>query len=161
MEKLPCWRKLNGQKLLRPITQEVEQVIQNELFAGHHIKLCIGTDSQVKGSITEFATVLVFIRTGNGGFMYILNEHTRQKMSIGERMLTEVDKSVQIAHDLSPLLLSLGISMEVHADINTCPGFKSYDSLKAAMGYITGMGFVFKAKPDAFASTSCANKVVQ
>jgi predicted RNase H-related nuclease YkuK (DUF458 family) len=33
--------------------------------------------------------------------------------------------------------------------------------LKEAMGYILGMGFVFKAKPDAFASSSCANKVVQ
>jgi predicted RNase H-related nuclease YkuK (DUF458 family) len=29
------------------------------------------------------------------------------------------------------------------------------------MGYITGMGFAFRAKPHAFASSSCANKVVQ
>jgi predicted RNase H-related nuclease YkuK (DUF458 family) len=28
------------------------------------------------------------------------------------------------------------------------------------MGYILGMGFAFKAKPEAFASTSCANKMV-
>jgi predicted RNase H-related nuclease YkuK (DUF458 family) len=28
------------------------------------------------------------------------------------------------------------------------------------MGYIMGMGFTFKAKPDAFASSSCANKIV-
>ncbi|MFN6260435.1 MAG: ribonuclease H-like YkuK family protein, partial [Bacteroidota bacterium] len=27
-------------------------------------------------------------------------------------------------------------------------------------GYILGMGFAFKAKPEAFASTSCANKMV-
>jgi len=32
--------------------------------------------------------------------------------------------------------------------------------LKEAMGYIMGMGFAFKAKPDAFASSSCANKIV-
>jgi predicted RNase H-related nuclease YkuK (DUF458 family) len=50
--------------------------------------------------------------------------------------------------------------MEVHADINTNPSFKSHDALKDAMGYITGMGFTFKAKPDAFASSSCANKIV-
>jgi hypothetical protein len=50
--------------------------------------------------------------------------------------------------------------MEVHADINTDPNFKSHDSLKEAMGYIRGMGFTFKAKPDAFASSYCANKVV-
>ncbi len=28
------------------------------------------------------------------------------------------------------------------------------------MGYILGLGFAFKAKPEAFASSSCANKVV-
>jgi predicted RNase H-related nuclease YkuK (DUF458 family) len=50
--------------------------------------------------------------------------------------------------------------MEVHADINTNPGFKSNDALKEAMGYILGMGFAFKAKPEAFASSCCADKVV-
>jgi predicted RNase H-related nuclease YkuK (DUF458 family) len=48
----------------------------------------------------------------------------------------------------------------VHADINTDPHFKSNEALKEAMGYILGMGFVFKAKPDAFASSYCADKVV-
>lgn len=51
--------------------------------------------------------------------------------------------------------------MEVHADKNTNPGFKSNEALKEAMGYITGMGFVFKTKPEAFASSACANKIVQ
>ena len=43
----------------------------------------------------------------------------------------------------------------------TNPNFKSNDALKEAMGYIMGMGFVFRAKPHAFASSGCANKVVQ
>jgi predicted RNase H-related nuclease YkuK (DUF458 family) len=51
--------------------------------------------------------------------------------------------------------------MEVHADINTDPQFMSNVALKEAMGYILGMGFKFKAKPEAFASSCCANKVVQ
>ena len=52
------------------------------------------------------------------------------------------------------------VEMEIHADINTDPYFASNKALKEAMGYILGMGFVFKAKPDAFASSSCADKVV-
>jgi len=28
------------------------------------------------------------------------------------------------------------------------------------MGYILGMGYAFKAKPDAFASSCCADKMV-
>jgi predicted RNase H-related nuclease YkuK (DUF458 family) len=50
--------------------------------------------------------------------------------------------------------------MEVHADINTNPVFKSNEALREAMGYILGMGFAFKAKPEAYASSSCANRIV-
>jgi len=32
--------------------------------------------------------------------------------------------------------------------------------LNEAMGYILSMGFIFKAKPEAFASSTCADKMV-
>jgi predicted RNase H-related nuclease YkuK (DUF458 family) len=83
------------------------------------------------------------------------------KMSIKQRMLTEVAKSIDVAYSLCHLFTLYGVDMEVHADINTNPAFKSNDALKEAMGYILGMGFAFKAKPHAFASSSCANKIVQ
>jgi len=155
------WRKLDGTQIKRSIEDEVRAVLVREKEMGHELKVCIGTDSQVKGKETEFATVIVFIRKGKGGFMYIHNETTRQKMSIKQRMLTEVSKSIEIAYALCRLFTIYNIDMEVHADINTNPNFKSNDALKEAMGYIMGMGFVFKAKPYAFASSSCANKVVQ
>jgi hypothetical protein len=82
-------------------------------------------------------------------------------MSIKQRMLTEVAKSIDIAYKLCNIFSRYSVAMEVHADINTNPSFKSNDALKEAMGYIMGMGFAFKAKPHAFASSSCANKVVQ
>jgi uncharacterized protein len=155
------WRKLNGQQILQPIEDEVKEVLMREKEMGHELKVCIGTDSQVKGPITEFATVIVFIRKGKGGFMYIHNETTKQKMTIKQRMLIEVAKSIDAAYPLCNIFSRYSVDMEVHADINTNPNFKSNDALKEAMGYIMGMGFVFKAKPDAFASSSCANKVVQ
>ncbi len=164
------WRKLSGQKILRPIEDEVRAAILREKEMGHQLKVCIGTDSQVKacpngkavrGKETEFATVIVFIRKGKGGFMYICNETTLQKMSIKQRMLTEVAKSIDVAYALCRIFTAYGVDMEVHADINTNPNFKSNDALKEVMGYIMGMGFAFKAKPEAFASSSCANKIVQ
>jgi len=155
------WRKLNGERIKIPIADEVMHVLMREKEAGHELKVCIGTDSQVKGKETEFATVIVFIRKGKGGFMYIHNEITKQKMSIKQRMLTEVGKSIEVAYALCNIFSRYSVDMEVHADINTNPNFKSNDALKEAMGYIVGMGFAFKAKPEAFASSSCANKVVQ
>ena len=155
------WRHLDGKWIQTSIEDEVRQVIVHEKQHGHELKVCIGTDSQVKGRAIEFATVIVFIRKGKGGFMYIHNELSRVKMSIKQRMLTEVAKSIEVAFALSNLFTLYGVDMEVHADINTNPNFKSNDALKEAMGYIMGMGFAFKAKPHAFASSSCANKVVQ
>jgi uncharacterized protein len=155
------WRKLNGERIKIPITDEVANVLMREREAGYELKVCIGTDSQVKSKVTEFATVIVFIRKGKGGFMYIHNEVTKQKMSIKQRMLMEVGKSIEVAYALCNIFSRYSVDMEVHADINTNPNFKSNDALKEAMGYIVGMGFAFKAKPEAFASSSCANKVVQ
>ena len=161
MEQQQHWRKLDGTRITQPIEDEVRAVLVREKAMGHTLKVCIGTDSQVKGKETEFATVIVFIRKGKGGFMYIHNETTLQKMNIKQRMLTEVSKSIEIDYALCRLFTIYNVDMEVHADINTNPNFKSNDALKEAMGYIMGMGFVFKAKPHAFASSTCANKVVQ
>ena len=170
MQQQMQWRKLNGQGVKGPIADEIRSVIVREKEMGHQLKVCIGTDSQVKarpngragrGKETEFATVIVFIRKGKGGFMYIHNETTQQKMSIKERMLREVAMSIDIAYTLCRIFTLYNVDMEVHADINTNPNFKSNDALKEAMGYIMGMGFAFKAKPEAFASSSCANKIVQ
>lgn len=155
------WRKLSGERIKIPIADEVSKVLIREKEMGHELKVCIGTDSQVKSRVTEFATVIVFIRKGKGGFMYIYNEITKQKMSIKQRMLMEVGKSIDVAYALCNIFSRYSVDMEVHADINTNPNFKSNDALKEAMGYIVGMGFAFKAKPEAFASSSCANKVVQ
>ena len=93
--------------------------------------------------------------------MYVNNEVTTRKMAIKQRMLEEVARSIEVAFALCNLFTAFNVDMEVHADINTNPAFKSNDALKEAMGYILGMGFAFRAKPDAFASSSCANKVVQ
>lgn len=154
------WRKFNGDRIELPIKNAVENAIQREAGNGVKLKVCIGTDSQVKSHETEFATVIVFLREGRGGFMFIHNDKTTHKYSIKERMLVEVAKSIEIAYELCDLFTKYDVDMEVHADINTNPGFKSHEALREAMGYILGMGFAFKAKPEAFASSSCANKMV-
>ena len=155
------WRKLDGTRIRKPLEQELAEVLTRERQMGTSLRVCIGTDSQVKGAGTEVATVIVFLRRGRGGFMYISNEVWKEKMSIKHRMLMEVARSIDVAYGLCGLFSEFGVEMEVHADINTNPAFKSNDALKEAMGYIMGMGFLFRAKPDAFASSCCANKVVQ
>jgi uncharacterized protein len=154
------WRKLSGEEIEIPILQQVENILIAEAAKGVKIKVCIGTDSQQKNADTEFATALVFLREGAGGFMYMKHQILHQLLGIKERMILEVSKSIEIAYELCELLTKYNVDMEVHADINTNPNFQSNVALRDAMGYITGMGFAFKAKPDAFASSCCADKMV-
>ncbi|MCX2451009.1 MULTISPECIES: ribonuclease H-like YkuK family protein [Pedobacter] len=154
------WKKFSGEVIHSSILEEVEQAIIRETEKGFHLKVCIGTDSQVKGPLTDFATVIVLLRENHGGFMYIHQEKTPQKMSIKERMLVEVQKSIETAYAVCDLLDLYDVDLEVHADINTNPMFKSNKALNEAMGYILSMGFIFKAKPEAFASSTCADKMV-
>ena len=154
------WRKFNGVEITRPIEDEVRETIEKEAAAGNKLKVCIGSDSQVYGKTIEFGTVIVFLREGRGGFMLIANESSTQRMPLKERWLYEVSRPTEIAYALCNLLDEYGVDLEVHADINTNPNFQSNTALQEAMGYILSMGFVFRAKPDSFASSSCANKVV-
>lgn len=154
------WRKLNGERIQKDIKTAVEEVIIREHAAGYRLKVCIGSDSQVRGQVVEYATVIVFLREKRGGFMFINNFREERKIGIRERMIKEVACSVDIAYHLCDLLDKYHVELEVHADINTDPHFQSNVALREAMGYILGMGFVFKAKPEAFASSSCADKVV-
>ncbi|MCC6413539.1 MAG: hypothetical protein IT270_17910 [Saprospiraceae bacterium] len=154
------WRKLNGQRIEQPLLTAVEETIRRETAEGYKLKVCIGTDSQVIGEEVHFASVIVFLREKRGGFMFISNDRNNRKMTIRERMILEVGRSVEVAYALCELLDKYNIALEVHADINTDPAFESNTALKEAMGYILSMGFVFKAKPDAFASSSCADKVI-
>lgn len=155
------WSKLDGSEILLPINEEIERVLSIESFNKNRIKVCIGTDSQVKQNYTEFATAIVFVREKSGGFMYFKHDKNKHVFSLKERMIQEVAKSIEIAYELCPIFEKYHLELEIHADINTDPKFKSNDALKEAMGYIIGMGYQFKAKPDAFASSSCANKAVQ
>ncbi len=154
------WRTFSGKQIKTPIKKAVEEAIIRETRAGYNLKVCIGTDSQVYGKETEFATVIVFLREKHGGFMFINNDKSTTQYSIKERMLVEVAMSIEIAYELCDLFTRYDVDMEVHADINTNPQFKSNAALREATGYILGMGFAFKAKPEAFASSSCANKCV-
>jgi len=153
------WRTFSGIPITKDIKKVVEETILKEHRLGNKLKVCIGTDSQVRGKHIEFATVIVFLREGKGGFMFVSNYDMKSNMSLKERMLFEVSKSIEIAYDLCALLDRYKVDLEVHADINTNPQFKSNPALNEAMGYIMSMGFEFKAKPDAFASSSCADKM--
>ena len=56
------WRRLNGEPITQNLKDAVESTIQREISLGNRLKVCIGSDSQVRGDAVDFATVIVFLR---------------------------------------------------------------------------------------------------
>lgn len=154
-----AWKTYDGKIIEEEISVAVEKVLAKHIPEGKKIRLCVGTDSQVKGSTIDMVTVIVFYFVGNGGFMFVNKQILRQKMAMRERILTEVGASVQTAYELRDAVQKFGVEIEIHADINQEPCHLSNQVFNDAMGYAKGMGYAFKAKPDAFASSVCADRL--
>lgn len=155
------WKTFSGMPLSDNICEMVEKALLQESNKGYKVRICIGTDSQVYTHTINFASVIAFVREKQGGFMFFNKSSIRKNgMEIKERLIMEVGKSVEIAYQINEVLIKYGIPLEVHADINQDEDFLSHIALKEALGYIKGMGFDFKVKPDAFASSSCADRLV-
>ena len=165
------WKR-NNVTIKVPIIEYLEKLFDEEMAKGYKLSVFVGTDSQTasRGSY-KFATVVIIRKfksednrfTGNGeGAMLLSTTYyntfkLRNKEAVNERMVFEVGKSVEVAYELAPLLDLYDIPLEVHADINPNPMFESNKALQQAVGYILGMGYNFKVKPEAFAASYAAD----
>lgn len=165
------WKRMGKEAIDLPIFEYLENIFKEEAEKGYDIKVCIGTDSQRKGKGYRFASVIVVSTSedlgggsvvGRGGIVigtnYFTDKYKKNKAAVKERMLYEVSKSIEVAYNLSPLLDRFNIPLEVHADINPDIKWESSKALTEAVGYILGMGYDFKVKPDAWAASKGADK---
>ena len=140
-----------------PLADYIRSMVQSEQLDGYTLRVCVGTDSQQYTRHTEFASVVVIYRVGHGGSMLMRRFRETRQMTLRERLMHEVALSIDIAWQLMEPLRTLGAAVEVHADINEDPRFPSHIAYQEARGYVRGMGLTFRAKPDAFASSCCAD----
>ena len=170
----------NNKSIEEPIVDYLEKLFDEQLAMNRTLKVSIGTDSQkISKTLYKFATVIVITATedlgggviwGRGGMIISATYNhdfmkkdadgrKRDKELVNERMVFEVGKSIEIATQIAELLDVYEIPLEIHADINPDPRHDSNKALQSAVGYILGMGYDFKIKPDSYASSNCADKL--
>ena len=124
------------------------------------LQFIVGADSQwSKGRVT-YTVVVVMLMNGKGGRGYYKKQITdrNHKVSIQQRLFTETYQAVEVAMWLNPILEQLGYKIsEIHTDLNPSPNHKSYEMVQQCLGYIKGMGFEGKIKPDAWAANTVAD----
>ncbi len=152
------WRDFNGNPLKIPIEQWIEQQISMIKVPS---RLLIGTDSQVFSNNVKFATVIVVHWLGIGGRLIVRTERVKRLMPMRERLMEEVWRSVEVWYRIQPIAQQTNVPVEIHVDINPAPEAASNAVFKEAIGYLKGLGVKYRTKPNAIASTSCANWFVQ
>jgi len=165
------WKRLSNGVIKEPLFDYLEKIFKEETEKGYDIKVCIGTDSQRVRRGYRFATVIVITTeedlgggavVGRGGIVigsnFFSDKYKKNKGAVKERMLFEVAKSIEVAYNISPLLDKYFIPLEIHADINPDVKWESSKALQEAVGYILGMGYDFKVKPDAWAASKNADR---
>jgi predicted RNase H-related nuclease YkuK (DUF458 family) len=164
------WKR-NNVVIKEPIVEYLEKIFDEEMTKGYKFKVSVGTDSQKSGKNTyKFATVILIttsedlgsdITVGRGGIIvattYYHEFKARNKELVNERMVFEVSKSVEVAYEIAPLLDLYEVPLEIHADINPDPRHESNKALQQAVGYILGMGYEFKVKPESYAASHVAD----
>jgi predicted RNase H-related nuclease YkuK (DUF458 family) len=165
------WKRA-GKKIEGSLIEYLDNLIKTEKGENQVWRVSVGTDSQKDGRYEyKFATVILItvkedlgggVLIGRGGKIiestYKMKVHAVNKEGVNERMLIEVGKSIETAYEISPVLDKYGIKMEIHADINADPKWESNKALSQAVGYILGMGYDFKIKPDAWAASYGGDK---
>ncbi len=122
----------------------------------------IGTDAQRIGRGTDFVTVVVVYKERKGGKMfYCRTRAARPEMSLWEKLSLETWYSLEIAMEVEKIVPFGAEQVEVHADANTDPKWKSSSYHKQIAGMIMGQGFRAVLKPDAWVSSHAADHIVK
>jgi len=142
---------------LKPDGTEVTDEEVLAILTREGSEVFIGSDSHLLGNNWVVATVAVSYIPGSGGaFFFNRNVFPKTRFQdMAHRLLFEVTESVDVATWVQSLT---GISPTVHADLNRDESNKSAKVLSSAVSYVRGMGFECVTKPDAWASTSIADK---
>ena len=175
MEKVEFkWKRMTKGPIEIPLFDYLEKIFEEELANGLKLKVAVGTDSQRSKRGYKFATVIVIstfedlgggTEVGRGGIViganYFSTKYKKTREGVKERMMFEVSQSISVAYEIAPLLDLYDIPLEIHADINPDVKWESNKALSEAVGYILGMGYDFKVKPNAWASSNGADRLAK
>lgn len=119
----------------------------------------VGCDSHAAKGIQDkylFAIAICILSNTGNTYFYSRGIHIKKFQSLQERLTEEVALSVDTASCLMELLPNKKITL--HADSNIDPKHKSAKFTDIFRNWAKGIGCEFASKPDAWASSSIADK---
>ncbi len=139
----------NGENKLT--TMEVFESIRKYVDQGGVIY--IGTDSMLKNDYCKFASVIAIHSNDLKVANYFYKKKSlpaKQYKMLQNKIFEEVDCSIEIAKEFSKQFPKAKI--EVHVDVGKTNRSKTRIYVDMLKGWVTGMGYFFKIKPQSWAS---------
>jgi predicted RNase H-related nuclease YkuK (DUF458 family) len=153
------WKRAEKGYIEEPILDYLERIIEEEQGKGNKLRVCIGTDAQRRGRVHKFVTIIAIVVESKGGILIYSSEYDNNKMTINQKLIKEVYRSIEVAYEINPLLELYDIKLEIHVDINPDEKHNSSIVIQQAVGYIKGMcNVVPMVKPRAFAASYAADR---
>jgi hypothetical protein len=131
-------------------------------------RLAVGTDSQVKGRFTCFATGIHIHRVGQGAWCCVNKRiENRRYDNLGEKIAKETALTYELVNMLNEQLMDVlcdftvkhkhfDCRLEAHIDVGT--NGESRKLVREMTGYFEGIGIDAKIKPESFVASSYANR---
>lgn len=141
--------------------EEVKEYIRN---CSKESSIYIGCDSKRFGRknkrfVAYACVVLVHLDTKHGAKMFKFEKVERDYESLRQRMMNEAIMACEVGYEVRECCGDR--TFEIHLDINPDKRHKSSIAIKEATGMVLGMfGQDAKVKPDAFAASTAADRLV-
>ena len=123
-------------------------------------KVIIGTDSMLTNNKFIFVNAICLYGKDSpfhGRYFYqrYVDKNEGNK-NLLVRLFKETTDSIQIENEIKNI--NDKAEIEIHMDVNSNSKFLSGKYSSAIIGYITGVGFKYKIKPDSYAASAVADR---
>jgi len=145
------WKTLTGVPI-----EDVVAFVRDQAKDGQIVHL--GTDSLQLARHTRFVTVVAILTPGRGGRAIWTRATAPRIQSLRERLLREVWLSVELGLRLHPVVPG---PLHVHIDANPIAQHRSSAYVQELVGLVVGQGFRAVIKPEAWAASRAADRLVR
>jgi predicted RNase H-related nuclease YkuK (DUF458 family) len=145
------WRTLKDEKIA-----DIREFVREAARDGQSVHL--GSDSRQASRHTQFVTVVAILTPGKGGRAAYARTVVPRIASLRERLLREVWLSVELGLTLTDVVSG---ELSVHIDANPVVTHRSNRYVQELVGLVVSQGFRAAIKPDSWAATHAADRLVR
>ena len=149
------WHDADGNSIT---LAEISQKISSYVNEGG--KIYIGTDSMLSSTKCVFATAICIHDNAKKIALYYVkrrNSNDRCYSELQDKIFEEVNMSILTSRSLIKYFPESRDQIEVHADVGRTAKSATRTFVDLIRGWVQGLGFACKVKPESWASSSVAD----